>query len=103
MEDTDLQALEAMEPREYLARLDEIVDEGMERWVDSNFHRAFRKAAPRYSPFTQAVLRLQDLGFSVDDARWAAGQATSRLRENAPFAEVLETALVTLEEYRHAA
>ena len=45
------------------------------------------------SVFAECVLGLVGLGCDKQTARWAAGQATQRLPENAPVADVLKLAL----------
>lgn len=81
----------------------QVVEDNLTGYRDSNSLMAFRKLFPLPTPFTRTVIRLQEYGFSADDARWAAGEASQRLPEGTQFAEMLELALVILEEYRHAA
>lgn len=44
------------------------------------------------SPFVACVVHLWESGVSLDDARWAAGQATQRLTDDTPAAEVISLA-----------
>ena len=45
--------------------------------------------------FIELVLKLQEDGYSWEDARWAAGQATMRLPEG-DFEEIFKLAVRTL-------
>lgn len=44
------------------------------------------------SSFVACVLDLYESGLPIDEARWAAGQATQRLTDDAPAAEVITLA-----------
>lgn len=54
------------------------------------------------STFTDCVLGLVGLGCDKPTARWAAGQATQRLPENAPLPEVLKLAASIVRERAEA-
>lgn len=80
------------------------------KWRDSQSLKTFQEGIKAHYPipkripsFGGIVLSLADRGLDLETARWAAGQATSRLPETAEAEAICTLALEILREYREAA
>ena len=83
------------------------LDEDFARLLEENLRGKWRDShypIPKRVPsFGAIVLSLADRGLDLETARWAAGQATSRLPETAEAEAICTLALEILREYREAA